>query len=87
MVGPSQTKSERDDAMGRLRLFVIGLVGASGGLVSLYADASLPVVALAVLGGAVAGAIIWWYLVQTYRNGLKRERGESDDFEKRERFK
>lgn len=87
MVGPSRSTTERDSARGRLRLFVIGLVASSGGLVSLYADADLPVIASAVVAGGVLGAIIWWYLVRSYRNSLEREREASDGFEKRERFK
>lgn len=87
MVGPSTSAEEREAGMRRLQLFVIGLVAGSGGLVSLYADASLEIILGAVGVGALIGAIIWWYLVQMYRNGFERERGGTEDFEKRERFK
>lgn len=73
--------------MAKLRLFVVALVASSAGLVSLYADASVEFVAIAVGVGTVLGAIVWWFLVQTYKNGIEDGRSRRGDFEKRERFK
>jgi len=87
MVGPSTTESEREAGMSRLQAFVVALVGGSGALVALYADAALPYVAAGAVGGAIVGLLLWRYLVWTYRNEAARERGERDDgYEKRERF-
>ncbi|GAB3029365.1 hypothetical protein GCM10025298_17470 [Natronobiforma cellulositropha] len=48
--------------MRRLQVGFLLLVAASGGLVSLYADASLGVVAAGTLGGLFTGACLLWYL-------------------------
>jgi uncharacterized membrane protein AbrB (regulator of aidB expression) len=86
MVGPSLTGRERARRMTRLQVAVIALVAGSGGLVSLYADASLPWLVGALAGGALAGAVLWRYLVWVYHDGTTRQ-GRDDEREKRERFK
>jgi O-antigen/teichoic acid export membrane protein len=87
MVGPSNTEAERESGMNRLQAFVVALVGGSGALVALYADAALPYVAAGAVGGTVVGLLLWRYLVWTYRTGTAREdRGSDDSYEKRERF-
>ncbi|NHN40729.1 hypothetical protein G9C85_03640 [Halorubellus sp. JP-L1] len=90
MVGPSLSEADRDLGMSRLQAFVVGLVAASGALVALYADASFAVVAGATVGGGLVGLGLWYYLVWTFHNSTsrrgERDRSESDDFEKRERF-
>jgi len=87
MVGPSTTEAERETGMSRLQAFVVALVGGSGTLVALYADAALPYVAAGGLGGALVGLLLWRYLVWTYRKEAARDGRRSDDgYEKRERF-
>jgi O-antigen/teichoic acid export membrane protein len=87
MVGPSLSESDRESGMNRLQVFVVTLVGASGALVALYADASLQYVGAGAIGGAVVGLLLWRYLVWTYRKEAAREGlGTGDDYEKRERF-
>lgn len=53
-----------DDDGGQMQLKVgfVLLVGLSGGLTALQGDASLAVVGLATLGGALAGGLLVWYL-------------------------
>jgi hypothetical protein len=88
MVGPSTTPSERERGMRRLRLFVVGLVASSSGLVALYADATLPWIVGIVAVGALVGVVCWRFLVDAYVQGVRGdERRRDDDFEKRERFK
>lgn len=48
----------------RLKAGFVLLVGLSGGTVALQGDASLPVIGLAILGGAVAGGVLLWYLMR-----------------------
>ena len=87
MVGPSTTEAEREAGMSRLQAFVVALVGASGALVALYADAALPYVAAGAVGGTIVGLLLWRYLVWTYRKEAARDgRGSDDGYEKRERF-
>jgi len=59
MVGPSFTEEDRRTATRRLKLGFVGLVGLSGGLVSLAVGATLvqTLVALAV------GCLVGWALV------------------------
>lgn len=87
MVGPSLSESERETGMSRIQAFVVALVGMSGALVALYADAGLPYVAAGAVGGVVAGLLLWRYLVWTYRKETARDtRSADDNYEKRERF-
>jgi hypothetical protein len=70
-----------------IQAFVVALVGGSGALVALYADATLPYVAAGAVGGTVVGLLLWRYLVWMYQTGTSREDRERDDsYEKRERF-
>lgn len=62
------SEAERREGMRRIKYAFVGTVGASGALVALQAEASLAVIALAAVGGAVAGAVLWWYLVRTFRS-------------------
>lgn len=87
MVGPSTTEAERESGISRIQAFVVALVGASGALVALYADAGVPYIAAGAVGGTVIGLLLWRYLVWTFRKHAARERGETDDsYQKRERF-
>lgn len=61
MVGPISTE-ERSAAALKLKLVLTGIVAASGGLIAIQGDASLPFVALAVAGGAVVGAALVWFV-------------------------
>jgi len=62
MVGPSLSDEDRRVASRRLKLGFVGLVGCSGGLVALAADAT-PVQALAaVLVGLLVGGALVAYL-------------------------
>ncbi|MDF9744021.1 hypothetical protein [Natrinema salsiterrestre] len=51
------------DAAGQLKAAFVLLVGLSGGLIAVQSDASLPVIAAAILGGIVAGGALLWYLI------------------------
>ncbi|MFC6953178.1 hypothetical protein [Halorubellus litoreus] len=87
MVGPSLTESDRVAGMSRLQAFVVLLVGGSGALVALYADAGALVVAGGALGGGALGLALWYYMVWAYRDGSSRnDRGSDDGYEKRDRF-
>ncbi|WP_458188498.1 hypothetical protein [Haladaptatus sp. NG-WS-4] len=61
MVGPI-SREERTDAMNRLKAALVLLVGASGGLIALYGDASVVEMVVAVLSGLVVGGLLVWYL-------------------------
>lgn len=88
MVGPSLSDDDRKARMSRLQAFVVLLVAGSGALVALYADASGPYVAGAALGGAIVGLALWYYLVWTYRDkSSRRDAPDTEEYEKRERFK
>jgi hypothetical protein len=52
--------AQRRRMLARVRRGTVGLVGGSGGLVALYADGSLPQIAVAVVAGAVLGALLVW---------------------------
>jgi hypothetical protein len=62
MVGPL-TEEDRAAASLRLRVGIVALVGASGGLVALYGGGNLLGVAAGVAGGLVLGILLVWYLV------------------------
>ena len=47
----------------RLKIGFVVLVGLSGGMIALQADAAPLIVAASVLSGLVAGAALLWYLV------------------------
>lgn len=61
MVGPV-SREERSAAMTRLKIGIVLLVGASGGLIALHGGASPPVLVAAIVGGLVVGALLTWYL-------------------------
>jgi hypothetical protein len=87
MVGPSLTEADHAAGMSRLQAFVVLLVGGSGALVALYADAGPVFVAGGALGGAAVGLVLWRYLVWSYQNGTsRRDSGSEDGYEKRDRF-
>jgi hypothetical protein len=60
MVGPSFTDDERRVASRRLKLGFVALVGVSGGLVALAADAT----PLQGLVGVGAGLVVGWLLLR-----------------------
>lgn len=66
MRGSRRSPGDRDGRK-RLRWGFVALVGASGGLVALQGDASLPVVGLATLAGALVGGALLWYLTRILR--------------------
>jgi hypothetical protein len=87
MVGPSLTEADRATGMSRLQAGVVLLVGGSGALVALYADAAPLFVAGGALGGSVLGLVLWYYMVWAYQDGTSRhDRGNDDGYEKRDRF-
>ncbi|SER79817.1 hypothetical protein [Natrinema salaciae] len=61
--GPSRSRRETD-AADRLKAAFVLLVGLSGGLIAVQSDASLPVIVAAIVGGAVAGGALLWYLIR-----------------------
>jgi lysozyme family protein len=67
MVGPSITKAERDETNRRLKIGMVLLIGASGGLVSLQADPTPAQVAAAIGVSLVIGAALTWFVVRTLR--------------------
>jgi hypothetical protein len=52
--------AQRRRVLARVRRGTVGLVGASGGLLALYADGSLLQIAAAVVAGLVVGALLVW---------------------------
>jgi membrane associated rhomboid family serine protease len=61
MVGPI-SQEERSAAMTRLKIGVVLLVGASGGLIALHGGAGPLVLVAATVGGLVVGGLLMWYL-------------------------
>lgn len=57
MVGPLSGE-ERDAFAVKLKIALVAVVAASGGLMAIHGGASLPVVAAAVLGGLVVGVLL-----------------------------
>jgi hypothetical protein len=62
MVGPSHTEDERRVASRRLKFAFVGLVGVSGGFVSLVAGATTGQALAAVGGGLLVGGALTRYL-------------------------
>lgn len=52
--------AQRRRVLARVRRGTVGLVGVSGGLIAVYADASLPQIGAAVLAGVVVGFVLVW---------------------------
>ncbi|MFD1646197.1 hypothetical protein [Haloarchaeobius litoreus] len=77
MVGPSMTGEDREEGMKRIQYTFVVMVAASGALVALQAEASLAVIGAAAVGGAVAGALLWWYLVSTFRSSQRETEARS----------
>ncbi|WP_251343363.1 hypothetical protein [Haloplanus halophilus] len=67
MVGPSLSDDERRVASRRLELGFVALVGVSGGLVALAADATAVQGLLAVAAGFLVGWLLLRYLVSVGR--------------------
>lgn len=61
MVDPI-SRSDRAKTLRRLKVGTVLLVGLSAGLISVQGDASLELVAGAVVGGLLLGAALVWYL-------------------------
>lgn len=61
MVGPI-SEAERESFAFRMKLGLTVLVAASTGLTALYGGAPVPLVALAVVTGAVVGAPLVWFV-------------------------
>ena len=71
MVGPSMSDEDRETGMRRIQYTFVLMVAASGALVALQAEASLAVIAVAAVGGAIAGALLWWYLVSAFQSSQR----------------
>ncbi|WP_266077941.1 hypothetical protein [Haladaptatus caseinilyticus] len=56
------TRQDRSSAMARLKIAIVLLVGASGGLIALQTGASVVGLAAAVVSGLVVGVLLMWYL-------------------------
>lgn len=67
MVGPSITDDDRAVASRRFKAGFVLLVGASGGLVALQVDPTLPQLAGAVLAGLALGWVLVTYLTRMLR--------------------
>lgn len=61
MVGP-MTREDRSKAMSRLKIVIVLLVGASGGLIALQSGADTVGLLAGVASGLVVGALLTWYL-------------------------
>ncbi len=61
MVGP-MTREDRSAAMSRLKIVIVLLVGASGGLIALQSGADMVGVLAAVVSGLLLGVLLTWYL-------------------------
>ncbi|WP_435333145.1 hypothetical protein [Haloarchaeobius sp. TZWWS8] len=88
MVGPTTSEDDRRIGMSRLRWTFIGTVALSGALVALQAEASMLYIVAGLLGGGLAGAALWAYLVHMFKQGSSRGRDDGDggSGEKRNRF-
>lgn len=64
MVGPSLSTEEKQVASLRLKAAIVGLVGASAGLMALQVRASLVQTTLFVAGGLILGVLLVAYLVR-----------------------
>jgi len=62
---------DRETGMRRIQYTFVLMVAASGALVALQAEASLAVIAVAAVGGAIAGALLWWYLVSAFQSSQR----------------
>lgn len=71
MVGPSLTDEERRLANNRLKIGFIGLVSISMGLMAVQLDSSTTELIAAVVGGAVIGAVLLWFVLWNFRTILK----------------
>ncbi|WP_435346923.1 hypothetical protein [Haloarchaeobius sp. HRN-SO-5] len=60
------TDEDRRVGMSRLRYGFVALVGASGALVAFHAGAPLEFIVGGLVGGLLAGALLWWFLVVTF---------------------
>lgn len=67
MVEPSITDDDRAAATARFKFGFVLFVGASGGLVSLQADPTLPQLAVVVAGSLVVGWLLMVYVVRMLR--------------------
>lgn len=63
MVGPP-SEEENEEAMTRLKVAIVALVGASAGLITLSGGGTLAQVAVAVGAGLAVGAALLAYLVR-----------------------
>jgi hypothetical protein len=80
VVGPSLTDEERDLASRRLKLGFVSLVAVSGALTALQAGGSLRFVAAGLVGGAVLGVILLWFLLRWWAEFLPSpDRGRNRD--------
>lgn len=61
MVGPI-SEEERESFALRMKLGLTAVVAVSAGLTAMHGGASLPIVALAVVAGAVVGAPLIWFV-------------------------
>ena len=67
MVGPSLTEEDRRVASRRLKAGFVLLVGASAGLVSYQAGASLREGAIVVGAALAVGAALLWFVIRLLR--------------------
>lgn len=66
MVGPT-SKEEHSSAMLRLKIAIVLLVGASGGLIAFHGGATPVVLVGAIVGGIILGVLLTWYLSRITR--------------------
>jgi heme A synthase len=77
MVGPSLTDEEREGKALQLKVGFALVVAASGGLIGFYAGGDPLIVGGGLLGGAVLGAALVWYLSWLGTQARRKARGRS----------
>ncbi|MGM0604931.1 MAG: hypothetical protein ACQETB_04575 [Halobacteriota archaeon] len=72
MVGPSITDEERDAANRRLKIGFVLLVAVSMTLVSLQTGPTIRQLVGVFLFGAIAGAVLLWFVLRNIRTFYRR---------------
>lgn len=67
MVGPSLSKEERTAANARLKVGFVALVSVSMGLMAFQLDPTPTQLIGALVGGAVVGTVLLWFVLRTLR--------------------
>lgn len=85
MVDSSIDADDRTRSAFLLKAFFTGLVGASAGLVSVQANASLEFTFAAVLAGLCIGVVLTWFVVRNIRRVQPEGLAKRREMERRRR--